>query len=61
MSISRTCRREVAVSVRAPPRELRRASGVARAEMRVEAGRDKRVRERANTISIGLKNPLLLN
>ena len=46
----RTCRREVAVSVRTPPRELRWASGVARAERRVEAGREKREIERANTI-----------
>ncbi len=46
----RTCRREVAVSVRTPPRELRWASGVARAEKRVEAGREKREMERANTI-----------
>ena len=59
MGISRTCRREVTVSVRTPPRELRRqASGVARAATRVEAGRDKRVTERANTILIGLNEPL---
>lgn len=48
----RTCRREVAVSVRSRPRELRWASGVARAQRRVEAGREKREIERANTMLI---------
>lgn len=45
-----TCKREVAVSVRSPPRDPREVGKAVLADRREEAGRDKREIERANTI-----------
>lgn len=46
----RTCKREVAVSVRSPPRDPREAGKAVLADRSDEAGRDRREIERANTI-----------
>lgn len=45
-----TCKREVAVSVRSPPRDPREAGKAVLADRSEEVGRDKREIERANTI-----------
>jgi len=45
-----TCRREVAVSVRTPPKAPRWAESAVLADNNEEAGRERREMERANTI-----------
>ena len=50
MSLGTTCSRDVAVSVRTPPKLPRWAERAFLEEMREEAGRERREKERANTM-----------
>ena len=50
MSLGTTCSRDVAVSVRTPPKAPRWTERALLEEMREEAGRERREKERANTM-----------
>ena len=50
MRLGTTCSRDVAVSVRTPPRAPRWTERAVLEKMREEAGRERREKERANTM-----------